>query len=168
MQENRGARSGGSSKLFWTIMILGILSVGGLLTYFALSPAPPVASEVRLENAVREGSPEFEALKSRIAVQEDRDYATESQSMAGGIEMNLTGKIRNFSGKTLTGLEVAASVLDQKGNILRERTAIVLPNPVQQRVDNNKVAPFNVRIAGFERRDERADFRFRITAVKVE
>jgi hypothetical protein len=155
-----------SSKLFWILMVVGVLIASGVLAYFATRPAAPVR-EVRLENAVREGSPDWEQLKSRVVVEEQRDIATQTQSMAGGIQMRLPAKVKNFTGKTLSGLEVVASVVDDKGNVIKEKTAVVIPTQVLP-IENNKSSLVTVNIDGFNAKDNRADFRFKVTGIKVE
>ena len=164
MQENKDKM--GWSKLFWVIMIIGTLLIGGLIAYLAVSPAPP-AQEARLENAIREGSPEFESLRQRISVIEDHDYTTQTQSLAGGIQMQIRGKVRNFTGKIITGLEVVASVIDQKNNVIREKTSIVIPSPQASSIENNKTAPIVVIIDGFKQEEDRANFKFRVTGIKT-
>lgn len=165
MQENK--ETPGASKTFWIIMIVGILAFGGLLTYFLLQPTPP-PQEVRLQNAVREGSPEFNSLRQKIAVQENRDFTTDSRSTIGGIQMNLVAIVRNFTGKTLTGLEVVASVIDENGGVIKEKTAIVIPSGQISKIENNNSGPITVIISGFSPQDKRADFKFRVTGIKVE
>ncbi|MEP6924903.1 MAG: hypothetical protein ABI954_10595 [Pyrinomonadaceae bacterium] len=164
MQENK--ETPGSSKLFWIVMVIGILIFGGLVAYFLSQPTPP-SQEVKLQNAVREGAPEFEALKSRVLVLEQTNLGTQAQNAAGGIEMRLPAVVKNFSGKTLTGLEVVASVVDDNEKVIKEKTAIVIPTQVSP-IDNNKSALVSVSIGGFSPKDNRANFKFRVTAIKVE
>jgi hypothetical protein len=164
MQENKEQPS--TPKLFWIAMIIGILVFSGLVAYFLSQPTPP-PQEVKLQNAVREGAPEFEALKSRVLVLEQRDMGTQAQNAAGGITMNLPAVVKNFSGKTLTGLEVVASVVDDNEKVIQEKTAIVVPAQGLP-IENNKSALVNVTIAGFSPKDNRSNFKFRVTAIKVE
>ena len=164
MNENKERQS--APKLFWIVMMIGILIFGGLIAYF-LSQPTPVVQDVKLQNAVREGSPDFEALKSRVLVLEQPDLATQSQNAAGGITMTLRGIIKNFSGKTLTGLEVIASVVDENGKAIKEKTAILIPTQVSP-IENNKSALASIDMAGFSPKDNRANFKFRVTAIKVE
>ena len=164
MQENK--EKPGIPKLFWAVMVIGILIFGGLAAYF-LSQPTPAPQEVKLQNAVREGSPEFENLKSRVLVLEQRDLGTQTQSAAGGIEMRLPAVVKNFSGKTLTGLEVVASVVDDSEKVIKEKTVIVIPTQVLP-IENNKSALVIVNIGGFNQKDNRANFKFRVTGIKVE
>lgn len=156
---------GGSSKLFWGIMFVGMLAVAGLLTWYFLQPAPPV-QEVRLQNAVREGTPEFEFYKSRVIISENHDFSTKSESMVGGIQMKLVGVVKNFSEKTITGMEVIGIVVDEHGKTVKEKTAIVIPTQAKQ-LENNKTMPVYVIIDGFKPQDDLANFKLRVSAVKT-
>lgn len=162
--QNKNA-SPGSSKLFWVIMVVGLLLVGGLVTYFLLqpSPAPP---EVRLENAIREGA-EFDFLTKRIVVEPDLDYTEEATSPIGGLQMTLAGLVRNFSGKAIVGLEVVGSVVDQKGAVIKEKKMIVIPGRTT-RLETSKTMPIRMVIDGFNKTDDRANIKWRITGVQVE
>lgn len=164
MQENK--ENSGAPKLFWIVMVIGVLIFGGLIAYF-LSQPTPLVQEVKLQNAVRAGAPEFEALKSRVLVLEQRDLGTQAQNAAGGIEMRLPAVVKNFSGKTLTGLEVVASVVDDDDKMIKEKTAILIPTQIDP-IENNKSALVSVSIAGFSPKDNRANFKYRVTAIKVE
>jgi hypothetical protein len=156
MQENK--KDSGASALFLGIMIVGLLAAGGLIAYFALSPTLP-PQEARLANGLREGE-EFEFLKQRIVLAENRDFTTQSQ--------NLVGVARNFTGKTITGLEVVGSVVNEKGEVLKQKTAIIIPGPQAEKLEHNKSTPFTIRIDGFDAKDDRANFNFKLNAVRVE
>lgn len=163
-QNNNSAA--GSSKLFWGILIVGLLLVGGAIAYFLQQPSPEV-QEVRLENAVREGDQQFAELTKRVVVEPDLNYTEEATSPIGDLQMTLAGLVRNFSGKTLTGLEVVGSVVDQKGNVVKEKKAIIIPGRTD-RLENSKVMPIRITIAGFSRKDDRANIKWRVTALRVE
>lgn len=158
----------GSSKLIWTIMIVAALIIGGLATWFALTSAPSVANEPRLENAVRAGDKDFDYYKQRIAIEPNVDFSQDMQSISGGLSMKLVAVVRNFTGKTITGLEVVGSVVDKNGNVVKEKNAIVIPTNVIQSLDNNKSTPITIFIDGFDKKDDRANIKFRLNAVRVE
>src|SRR5215831_19480206 len=61
-------------------------------------------AEPSLQGAIRPGSPEFEQLKSRIML--DEPEADEAKRALGDIVMTLRTTVRNFTGKTLAGLEI--------------------------------------------------------------
>ncbi|MDQ4120993.1 MAG: hypothetical protein M3209_06070 [Acidobacteriota bacterium] len=155
------------NPVFLAVMGIGTLVVAGLLVWLLLTPTPQVNTTPRLEGALREG-PEFEELKRKIVIDRNEDFTTEQRSLSGDLSMSLVGVVRNFTGKALTGLEVVGSVVDKDGNVVREKTAIVLPNDRQQRIDPNKTMPFTLIVSGFEQKDDRANFKFQISGLKVE
>jgi hypothetical protein len=161
LKENR------RNPIFLVVMGIGALVVAGILVWLLMTPTPQQNSTPRLENALREG-PEFENLKKKIVIDRNEDFTTEQRSLSGDLSMSLVGVVRNFTGKTLTGLEVVGSVVDSKGNVIREKTAIVLPNTDYPKLDPNKTMPIAVVINGFEKNDDRANFKWQIKGLKVE
>ena len=155
------------NPIFLGIMGIGALIVAGLLAWLLMTPTPKQDLTPKLEGALREG-PQFEELKRKIVVDRMEELTTDQRSLSGDLSMRLVGIVRNFTGKTLTGLEVVGSVVDQKGNVIREKTAIVIPNIDYPKLDPNKTMPIAVIVSGFEERDDRAGFKWRISALKVE
>jgi len=155
------------NPVFLAIMGIGTLVVAGLLVWLLLTPTPTQNQTPTLEGALREG-PQFEELKRKIVVDRNEDFTTEQRSISGDLSMRLVGVVRNFTGKTLTGLEVLGSVVDKDGKVVREKTAIVLPNADYPKLDPNKTMPIAVVVSGFEKTDDRANFKWQITGLKVE
>ena len=158
----------GSSRLLWIVMVIGTLIIGALFAWFALSPGPTAANEPKLENAIREGDKDFDYYKQRIALEPNTDFSQDMQSLSGGLSMKLVCVVRNFTGKTITGLQVMGSVVDKNGNVVKEKNAIVIPTNVVQSLDNNKSTPITIFIDGFDKKDDRANIKFRLSAVRVE
>lgn len=154
------------NPIFLAIMGIGAFLVAGLLIWLLLTPSQKVDTTPKLEGALREG-PQFEELKRKIVVDKNQDFTTESRSLAGGLQMRLVAVVRNFTGKSLTGLEVVGTVIDREGKVVREKAAIVLPNSDYPKLDPNKTMPIQVTVDGFEETDDRADFKWRISALKV-
>ncbi|HEX8196509.1 MAG TPA: hypothetical protein VF571_10000 [Pyrinomonadaceae bacterium] len=155
------------NPVFLAVMGIGTLIVAGLLIWLLLTPTPTQNQTPTLEGALREGA-QFEELKRKIVVDRVEELTTDQRSISGDLSMRLFGIVRNFTGQTLTGLEVVGSVVDRKGNVVREKTAIVLPNNDYPKLDANKTMPIAVVISGFEKTDDRANFKWRITGLKVE
>ena len=154
------------NPVFLAVMGIGTLIVAGLLVWLLMTPSQTQNATPRLEGALREG-PQFEELRKKIVVDKNEDFTTEQRSVSGDLAMNLVGVVRNFTGKTLTGLEIVGSVVDEKGNVVREKTAIILPNDRQEKIDPNKTMPFTIVVSGFEKTDDRANFKFQISGLKV-
>ena len=155
------------NPVFLAIMAIGALVVAGLLAWLLMTPTQKQDLTPKLEGALREG-PQFEELKRKIVVDKMEDFTTDQRSLSGDLSMRLVGVVRNFTGKTLTGLEVVGSVVDQKGNVIREKTAVVLPSTDYPKLEPNKTMPIAVIVSGFEEKEDRANFKWRITGLKVD
>jgi len=79
-----------------------------------------------LDNVCRTGSPEFRTYKTLIPLDDPEAY--ESPRAWVDIVMTLHTTARNFTGRTITGLEVHAAVIDHQNQPVKERTLVVLPN----------------------------------------
>jgi hypothetical protein len=159
-------KTGGSGVVMWTIMGIGIVAVAGLLIWLLTSPSQQRQQLPQLQGALREGA-QFEELKKKIVVEREVDYTTETKNIAGNLQVNIAGMVRNFTGKTITGLEVVGSVVNKDGIVVREKAAVVVP-VLQEQIAPNKTLPIRVSVDGFEEKDDRADIRWRISAIKVE
>jgi hypothetical protein len=157
----------GRRKIF-IIAGLATALVVAALVYWATRPAARIA-EPRLEGAVRAGSPEFAQVADRIVVEfiPDQD-AFESTRPVGDIVMTLRPTVRNFTGRTLAGLELKATVVDLEGNAVRERTVVAIPNAAAGRaeLENNKAVEVPIMMEGFRKEDVRANIRIEKTAFK--
>jgi hypothetical protein len=152
-------------KIFIAVGAVGLLLVAALI-YWATRPRA-AAIEPRLENAVRAGSPEFAQLKERVVVDfvPDED-AFESTRAAGDIVMTMRPKVRNFSGRTISGLELKSTVVDLGGQPVRERTAVVIPGQAAE-LEPNKVLTAQIMMEGFKPTDVRANIRIEVTGVRL-
>src|SRR3712207_4548422 len=100
-----------------TIFIIGgiaaALLVAGII-YLSTRPSTSIGTaDQRLEGALRPGSPEFEQYRERIVV--DQPEATEATRPIGDIVMELQTTVRNFTGRTINGLEMYGAVVDTEG-----------------------------------------------------
>lgn len=148
-----------------SIVLLGILGFWWLRSGGGSSATYQVNTSQKLEGAgvIREGTPEFEQFKEKILM--DAPQAVEAERVIGDTVMTLEALVRNFSGKTLNGLEVYGAVVDTKGNPVKERTVVVIPNQ-RAELDNNKNMPARVNFEGFKITDDRANIKMRITAFR--
>lgn len=157
-----------SRKTIFVVVGLAGALVVALLVYWATRPAPPV-QQPRLDNAIRAGSPEFAQLRDRVVVDfiPDQD-AFESKRAAGDIVMTMRPKIRNFTGRTISGLELRAAVVDLEGKPVRERTLIAIPNGATgaNELEPNKVLEAPIMMEGFKDTDVRANIKIEVTAVR--
>ncbi|MFN2529723.1 MAG: hypothetical protein ABR555_00350 [Pyrinomonadaceae bacterium] len=120
-------------------------------------------AEPRLQGAIRQGAPEFDQFKPRIVL--DAPEADEAKRALGDTVMSLHTTVRNFTGRTLDGLEIRAAVVDHEGKSVKERTAIVVPTR-QTELAPNKTMFVQVMLEGMSDADDRANIRMEVTGFK--
>lgn len=120
-------------------------------------------AEPTLQGAVRPGSAEFDQQKANIVL--DDPEADEAKRALGDIVMSLRTTVRNLTGKTLSGLEIKASVVDYEGKPVKERTVIVVPTRVPE-LPPNKTMPVQVMLEGMKETDARANIKMEVTGFK--
>jgi hypothetical protein len=157
----------GNNKIMLGAMLVAALVVIGAVTFLALRPSKQEAEQQLLEGAAREGSPEFAVLTKKIAIQTDDKNTQESPTGMGTISMFIRGHIRNYTGKTLNGLEIKVTVVNQLEKPVKERIITVVPTQ-RATLENNQSMPVQVNIEGFGKDDDRAMIRWKVTAIKTQ
>jgi hypothetical protein len=148
------------------IIVVAVIAAIAIATlfYFLMKATGGGSVEPQLEAAIRQGSPEFAQYQSKIVLDEPEAY--ESKRALGDIVMNLDSIVHNFSGRTLTGLELKGMVVDHQGKPVNQRTLVVLPNIRQAELDNNRSMTVRVTLEGMTDKDDRANIKMEITAFK--
>lgn len=150
-------------KIIIVVAIIAAVAIAGLF-YFLMRATGGGSVEPTLEGAIRSGSPEFAVYQSKIVL--DPPEAYESKRALGDIVMNLQTTVRNFTGRTLSGLAVKGMVVDHQGKPVREHTVVVLPNGQQAELENNRNMPVQVRLEGMTDKDDRANIKVEVTGFK--
>ena len=147
------------------IIVVAVIAAIGIaaLFYLLMRASGGGTVEPTLEGAIRAGSPEFEQYASKIVV--DKPEAYESKRALGDIVMNLQSIVHNFSGRTLTGLEIKGVVVDHQGKPVNQRAVVVIPTR-QPELDNNRSMAVRVMLEGMTDKDDRADIRMEVTGFK--
>lgn len=135
-------------------------SVFYLLMRKAMRETPPT----QLEHAIRAGSPDFEKYQKLIAL--DKPEADESPRALGDIVMTLHTTARNFTGRTITGLEVRAAVVNHQDQPIKERTVVVIPMADRDQLEPNKTMFVGVRLEGMTESDDRANIKMEVTGFR--
>jgi hypothetical protein len=150
--------------IFIIVAVVSVLLIGGLI-YLATRPTTggSAGGQERLEGGIRAGTPEFEPYRERIVL--DKPEATEATRPIGDMVMRLTSTVRNFTGRTINGLEIYAAVIDSQGKPVKERTVIVVPTR-QPEIEPNRTMEVPVMLEGMKKEDDRADIKMEVTAVK--
>ena len=150
-------------KLIIVVAVIAALVIA-VFFYFLLRASSSGGSvDPVLEGAVRAGSPEFEQFHSKIVL--DEPEADQAKRALGDIVMNLQTTVRNFTGRTLNGLEIRGAVVDHQGKAVKERTLVVIPTK-QPQLEPNKTMEVAVRLEGMKESDDRANIRMEITGFK--
>ena len=145
------------------VAVIAAVLIGGvfyLLMRKSMREAPPP----QLENAIRAGSPDFEKYRKLIAL--DDPEADESPRALGDIVMTLHTTARNFTGRTLTGLEVHAAVVDHDNKPVKERTVVVIPSAERSELEPNKTMYVGVRLEGMTESDDRANIKMEVAGFR--
>jgi hypothetical protein len=155
-----------NNKVFIVGILAALLIVAGAI--WLLSFRPPMDQQMAaiLAGAYREGSPEFDGLSKDIIISTD-DRTVESPTGMGTISMFINGNIRNRGNKTVTVLEVNVGVVTQFNQVLKERRIVVVP--VQQStLQPGETIPITLTMDGFTKNDDRANIRWKVTAIKTQ
>lgn len=169
-------KADGKDKTRLTVFIvaglIAIVLIAGLVVYLKTRPEPQPISvlDQKLEEGLSADSSEFEKYRDLIKLDEpEADYAS---SVASGIQMRLVTTARNFTGRTIIGLEMRGSVTDLDGKLLKERTMVVIPSNVVEELQSSETARVPIPIAGFQGEDAariesgQAKIKMEVTAVR--
>lgn len=150
--------------IFIIVGIASAILVAGFLYWMTRPGATTGNGPQRLEGALRAGAPEFEQYKSKIVL--DKPEATEATRPIGDIVMTLQTTVRNFTGRTITGLEMRAAVVDLQGQPVKERTVIIIPNR-QTELEPNRALLVPIVIDGMSKEADRANIVMEVAAIKI-
>jgi hypothetical protein len=145
--------------------VIGIIVIA-VLSWLVLMKPPVEEQKAKvLEGAVHEDSPEFPALTKDIIIATDRD-TVESPNAFGTISMFIKGNIYNKGKKVIDGLEVNVAVVDQFNKVLKEKRSLVVPTK-QPTLNPGETIAVNLTIDGFDKNDDRANIRWKVTAIRL-
>ena len=146
-------------------IIVGVVLVS--LGIWILMRQPSMEDQMAhvLEGSYHEGSAEFAELTKDIVISTSDD-TVESPNAFGSISMYIKGKIRNKGTRVINGLEVNVAVVDSFSQVLKEKRVLVVPTqrPV---LSPGEMIDISLEISGFEKKDDRANIRWKVTAIRV-
>lgn len=172
--EDREDESGKSQrKLFLVVGAASVVLLAALAVLFSTNAGRSLMQRAtggprvdRLEGAVRQGSPEFEQFRDRVFVDFDPDSdAFQSKRPIGDLVVQMKPTVRNFTGRTLSGLELRAAGLDLSGEVVKERTFVVIPGR-QSELEPNKTMSPSLLIEGIRQDATLANLRIEVTGFK--
>ncbi|MBV8856928.1 MAG: hypothetical protein JOZ02_08370 [Acidobacteria bacterium] len=119
--ERRVERDKSHLVIYAGVAVLAVILIGGL-AYLATRPTQKPGEE-KLANAIRPGEADWPGNKLVVDFDPDED-ATIGVNALGNYVVTMKPTVRNFTGRTVNGLEFHAAGLDLKGNVIRERTYV--------------------------------------------
>jgi hypothetical protein len=149
--------------LIIAVAIVAAVVIGGFF-YLLLRGTMGGNQTPSLENAVRPGSPDWDKYSKLIAL--DEPEADESKRALGDWIMTLRTTVRNFTGKTITGLEMRGTVVDHDGKAVKERTLVIIPGR-RDELDPNKTMQVAINVEGMTDNDDRANIKMEVTAFRL-
>ena len=155
------------SKVFLAGLLVGAAIIGALIWLLTFQPTAEEQKAKMMEGFYLEGTPEFEQVTKDIVISTDFDRTTESPTGLGTIQMTIRAKIRNKGNKTLNGLEVSVGVVDTNNKLLKEKKVLFVPTQ-QPTLEPQQIIPVTVSLDGFSPEEERANVRWKVTAIKTE
>jgi hypothetical protein len=156
----------GVNLVFIGGVAVALAIVAGAIWMLSFRPSIEDQTAKLLEGAFREGSPEFASITKDILISTDEN-TVESPMGLGTISMFIKGNIHNKGAKNITTLEVNVGVVTQKNEVLREKKIVVVP--VQQpSLNAGETIPITLTLDGFNRKDDRANIRWKVTAIRAE
>ena len=156
----------GINKVFVVALLIGVVAIGAVIGLLSLKPSMEEQTAKILEGSFRDGSSEYADLQKDIIISTD-DKTVQSPTGMGTISMYINGKIRNKGTRTITALEVNVAVVTQFNVVIRERKILVVP--VQQpSLGPNEIIPITLTLDGFTASDDRANIRWKVTAIRAQ
>ena len=173
-EQNKRDADHSRRNIFVIAGLVAALLIAGLIWFLKTRPEPQPAGvpvDQKLEGGLRAGSAEFDKFRDLIKL-DNEPIAEYANSVAGDIQMNLATTVRNFTGRTINGLEMRGAVVDFEGKVLKERTKIVIPSGSISELENNGTAKVPISIPGFRGDDKtkieggQAVVKMEVTAIK--
>jgi hypothetical protein len=155
----------GINKLFIAAFIAAAVIVVGIIVAMSFRPTREDGIAQVLATALQDGQTGFAELSKDIII--SNDNTIESPMATGRISMFMHGKIRNKGTRNITVLEVNAAVVTQFNEVLRERRMLVVPLQ-QSSLGPDETIPITLTLDGFDKSDDRANIRWKVTAIKAE
>ena len=162
---SKGNEKKGVNKVFIAALVIAAVLIGAAVWVLSWRPSMEEQIAQVLEGSFKPGSPEFEELNKDIIISTD-DRTVESPTGMGTISMYINGKVRNRGNRTFDILEVNVAVVTQFNDVVKEKKVLVVP--VQQPVMGpGETIPITLALEGFKTDDDRANIRWKVTAIRA-
>ena len=153
----------------WILVIgslVGLVIIGVVVLLLMQQPSIDDQKAAILEGSYREGTPEFDGITKDIIIS-TADDTVQSPNAFGTISMYIHGTIRNKGNRVINGLEINVAVVDTFNKVLREERRLVVPTQRPQ-LGPGETIDVRLEISGFTPKDDRANIRWKVTAIRAE
>jgi len=159
--EKSAAEKDTSRRTIFIIVGLGSALLVAGLVYIATRPRAQ-ATEPRLEGAVRPGAPEFDQLGDKLLVEfVADDDAVQSERALGDVVITMNPTVRNFTGRTITGLELRGTGYDLGKQPVKAKTVVR-----EVALEPNKAMTVPITIEGIQKGNVPASLDVKLTGVR--
>jgi hypothetical protein len=165
--QNQKGEKRGINKVFLVAALIAIVLLAGVAWLFTLQPTAEEQKQQAMTGSHFEGSPEFEAYTNNIIINTDMNRTMESPTGLGTIAMSIHADVRNRGNKTINGLELRVGMVDRFNKVLKERKVMVIPNQAEK-LNPQETIHVSVPMDGFKKDDDRANVRWKVTAIRFD
>ena len=163
--QNEKKEKRGINKVFLAGIVVAVLLLAGAVGLLTLLPTPEEQKQMEIAGAYLEGTPEFEKYTNNLVINTDLNRTIESPTGLGTIAMAIHGDIRNRGEKAINGLEVKVGVVDKFNKVIKEKKLLVVPKQIEQ-LNPQETIHVVVPMDGFKKDDDRANIRWKVTAIR--
>lgn len=146
--------------------LVGALLIAGIAVAVSLIPTSEEVKKNALESALLPGMPEFDDYTKEIIITTDTNRLQESRTALGDLVMRIGGRIRNKGDKTLSLLEISVGMVDSKNTLIKEKKYMIIPDKHSE-LGPGETIDVDANLAGFSDGDDRANARWKVTAMKL-
>lgn len=167
MNDDNKTEKRGVNKIMLAAILAAVVVVIGAVSLMTLMPTREEQQQELMAGAVYAGSPDFDNYTNNIIVTTNTDRTSQSKIAIGTIQMAIHGYIRNKGNRVINGLEINVGVVDMQNKVIKEKKTMVVPlqHPT---LNPNETIPVFVPLDGFSEDDDRANVRWKVTAIRFQ
>ena len=145
--------------------IIGVFVIAIIVLVAMQRPSMVDQEAAVLADALRPESQEFQEITKDIIISTGNNTVQYANAF-GGISMAIVGNIRNKGNRAINGLEVNVAVVDQFNQQIKDKSVLVVPKQQELLAPGDSI-PITLTLDGFKRDDDRANIRWKVTAIRV-
>jgi hypothetical protein len=155
--------------LRWPIIVAAAIMTAAMvvvvvgLYYLAIRWSGETSRRVlQLETTLRPGNPEFERYRHQIAIA--ALLSKEKVDPLNNLALEMTGIIKNNTGKSISGLEMRGVILDHNETAVHERTVVIIPER-QMALEPNEEISVRVLLENIDKGLDRERLKLEVTGL---